>query len=169
MITNRTSSYMNSCAPVCLYLESIENFNMDKPYPLRTPMIVHVLEKDTYPFRPRQKGEEVLGAEYPYLSVIVALMYLANNTRSVIAFAVNHLIRHSATPTMHHWNDIKNILRYLNDTIDLGLFFRRNQDSCLIGMQMLAIYPIHNMSYHKQDSCFYTEGLLSHGSMQNIL
>jgi hypothetical protein len=34
---------------------------------------------------------------------------------------------------MHHWNDIKNILQYLNGTIDLGLFFRRNQESDLIG------------------------------------
>jgi hypothetical protein len=77
---------------------------------------------------PRQEGEEVLGAEYPYLSVIGALMYLANNTRSDIAFTVNCLTRHSALPIMHHWNDIKNILRYLNGTSDLGLLFRRNQD-----------------------------------------
>jgi hypothetical protein len=34
---------------------------------------------------------------------------------------------------MRHWNDIKNILRYLHGKIDLGLFFRRNQESDLIG------------------------------------
>jgi hypothetical protein len=34
---------------------------------------------------------------------------------------------------MRHCNEIKNILRYLNATIDLGLFFRRNQESDLIG------------------------------------
>jgi hypothetical protein len=34
---------------------------------------------------------------------------------------------------MRHWNDIKNILRYLNDTTDLRLFFRKNQDHSLIG------------------------------------
>jgi hypothetical protein len=39
-------------------------------------MVVHALEKDIDPFRPKQEGEEVLGAEYPYLSVIGALMYL---------------------------------------------------------------------------------------------
>jgi hypothetical protein len=73
-----------------------------------------------------------LGAKYPYLSAIGALMYLASNTRPDIAFAVNCLTRHSAAHTMHHWNHIKNILRYLNDTIDLGLFFQINQDSGLI-------------------------------------
>jgi hypothetical protein len=96
---------------------------MYKAYPLMTPMIVRALEKDTDPFGPKQGGEEALGAKYPYLSVIDALMYHANNTRPDIAFTVNCLARHSASPTICHWNDIKNILRYLNGTIDLRLFF----------------------------------------------
>jgi hypothetical protein len=33
---------------------------------------------------------------------------------------------------MRHWNGIKNILRYLNGTIDLDLFFQRNKESGLI-------------------------------------
>ena len=37
------------------------------------------LEKDV--FRPRDEGEEILGSEFPYLSLIGALMYLANSTR----------------------------------------------------------------------------------------
>jgi hypothetical protein len=60
-------------------------------------------------------------------------MYLTNNTRPDIAFAVNCLARHSTAPTMCHWNGIKNILRYLVGTIDLGLYFQENQDSKLIG------------------------------------
>jgi hypothetical protein len=82
--------------------------------------------------RPKQEGEEVLGAEYPYFIVIGALMYLANNTRPDIAFTINYLTRHSAAPTILHWNNITIFLRYLNGTIDLGLFFRRNQESDLI-------------------------------------
>jgi hypothetical protein len=73
-------------------------------------MIDHALEKEIDPFRPKQEGEEVLGVEYPYLSVIGALMYLTNNTRSDIALAINYLARHSAAPTMRHWHGIKNIL-----------------------------------------------------------
>jgi hypothetical protein len=80
----------------------LEKFNMDKAYPQRTTMIVHTLEKDKDPFRPKQEGEEVLGAEYLYLSVIRALIDLANNTRSNIAFVVNCLTRHSAPHTMRH-------------------------------------------------------------------
>jgi hypothetical protein len=99
---------------------------MDKVYPSKTPMVVRALEKDTDPFRPRQEGEKVLGSEYPYLSAIRALMYLANNTRPDIAFAVNLLARYSATPTMRHWNGVKDVLRYLCGTPDLGLLYPKN-------------------------------------------
>jgi hypothetical protein len=47
---------------------------MDKAYPLRTLMIVHALEKDIDPLRQKQDGEEILGAKYPYLCSIGALM-----------------------------------------------------------------------------------------------
>ena len=52
-------------------------------------MVVRSLEADKDPFRPKEEDEEVLGPEVPYLSAIGALMYLANCTRSDIAFAVN--------------------------------------------------------------------------------
>jgi hypothetical protein len=73
-------------------------------------MIVCALKKDKDPFRPKQEGEEVLRAEYTYISAIGALMYLVNNTRPDIAFTVNCLVRHSATYAMCYWNNIKNIL-----------------------------------------------------------
>jgi hypothetical protein len=116
------------------YVQKIlEKFNVDKTYPAITPMIVHALENDKDPFKSREEGEEVLGQKYSYLSVIDALVYLPNSTRLDIAFTVNYLARHTAAPTMHHWNDIKNILRYLVGIIDLGLYFQKNQDSKLIG------------------------------------
>ena len=79
----------------------LEKFNMDKAYPNKTPM-VRSLDKEKDIFRPREEGEEILGSEYPYLSLIGALMYLANSTRPDIAFAVNLLARHSAAPTKRH-------------------------------------------------------------------
>jgi len=111
----------------------LEKFNMDKSYPSKTSMVVRSLDMEKDPFRPRDEDEEVLGPEVPYLSVIGALMYLANQTRPDIAFAVNLLARHSAAPTKRHWTGAKHILRYLNGTKDLGLFFQRNQDTTMIG------------------------------------
>ena len=60
-------------------------------------------------------------------------MYLANNTRPDIEFAVNLLARHSAAPTKHHWVEIKTVFRYLDGTRDLGLSYNRNQDPVLLG------------------------------------
>jgi hypothetical protein len=85
---------------------------MDKTYPSKTTMVIRALENDTNQFQPRQEGEDVLGSEYSYLSVIEALMYLANNTRFDIAFAVTLLARFSAAPNMCHWNGVKDVLRY---------------------------------------------------------
>jgi hypothetical protein len=59
-------------------------------------------------------------------------MYLANNSRPYIEFAVTLLARHSATPTKRHWVGVKSMFRYLNGTRDLGLFYNRSQDSILI-------------------------------------
>ena len=79
------------------YTEKVLNrFYMDKSHPLTTPMVVRSLEPDKDPFRPREDDEEVLGPEIPYLGAIGALMYLANNTRPDIAFAVNLLARFSS-------------------------------------------------------------------------
>ena len=41
--------------------------------------------------RPQENDENLFGLEAPYLSVIETLMYLANYTRSNIAFAINLL------------------------------------------------------------------------------
>jgi hypothetical protein len=60
-------------------------------------------------------------------------MYLANNMNPEIAFVVNVLARLSAAPTMRHWNGVKDVLRYLQDTPDMGLFYKKNQDLSLIG------------------------------------
>ena len=59
---------------------------MHKAHSLSSPMVVLSLNVKNDPFRPCEKGEELLGPKVPYLSVIGALMYLANCTRIDIAF-----------------------------------------------------------------------------------
>jgi len=95
-------------------------------------MVVRSIDIKKDPFRPWEE-EEILGPHVPYLSAVRALMYLANSTRPDIAFEVNLLARHSAAPTKRHWVGVKTVLRYLNGTRDLGLFYSRNQDPILLG------------------------------------
>ena len=80
----------------------LKRFYMDKAHPLSTPMVVRSLDVNKDLFRPQEDNEEIIGPEVPYLSAIGALMYLANNTRPDIAFAVNVLARCSSAPTQRH-------------------------------------------------------------------
>ena len=54
-------------------------------------MVVQSFDVKNDPFCPCEKDEELLGPKVPYLSVIGALMYLANYTRPNIVFYV-HLL-----------------------------------------------------------------------------
>lgn len=56
-----------------------------------------------------------------YFSAIGALYYLANCTRSDIAFSVKVLARSS--PTRRHWNDVKYIFQYLRGKTNMRLFY----------------------------------------------
>ena len=116
------------------YIKKIlKRFNMDKAHPLSSPMVVRSLDVKNDPFRPCEKGEELLGPEVPYLSAIGALMYLANCTRPDIAFSVNLLARYSSAPTRRHWKGIQHILRYLSGTTDMGLFYSNKSKEKLLG------------------------------------
>ncbi|KAL5562762.1 hypothetical protein UlMin_032509 [Ulmus minor] len=106
---------------------------MDKANPLSTPMVVRTLNVEKDPFRPCEDNEDIVGPKVPYLSAIGTLMYLANCTRPDIAFAVNLLARFSSSPTRRHWNGIKHIFRYLQGTIDLGLFYPNESKKGLVG------------------------------------
>ena len=116
------------------YIKKIlKRFNMDKAHSLSSSMVVRSLDVKNDPFRPCEKGEELLGPKVPYLSDICALMYLANCTRPDIAFSVNLLARYSSAPTRRHWNGIKHILRYLSGTIDMRLFYSNKSKEKLLG------------------------------------
>ena len=83
-------------------MKILKRFYMDKAHPLSSPMVVRLLDVKKDPFRPCEKVEELLGPEVPYLSVIGALMYLANCTRPDIVFSVNLLARYSYASTQRH-------------------------------------------------------------------
>ncbi|XP_074318046.1 secreted RxLR effector protein 161-like [Silene latifolia] len=116
-------------------------------------MVVRSLDIDKDPFRPRENNEEILGPKVPYLSAIGALMYIASHTRPDISFSVNLLARFSSCPTRRHWNGIKHVLRYLQGTKDMGLFFpnmSREKSSWFCDTVYLSILI---MPDHKLDMC----------------
>ncbi|XP_052478353.1 secreted RxLR effector protein 161-like [Gossypium raimondii] len=96
-------------------------------------MVVRSLDVNKDQFCSCENDEEFLGLEVLYLSAIGALMYLANNTRTDIAFAVNLLARFGSSPTRRLWNGIKHVCRYLRGTIDMKLFYSNDSKSLLVG------------------------------------
>lgn len=65
-------------------------------------MIVRYLYIKKNHYRPKEDDENALRSEVPYLSVIDALLYLAQYTRSNITFSVNLLAKYSSAPTKRH-------------------------------------------------------------------
>jgi hypothetical protein len=110
----------------------LKRFNMIDAHPLSTPMVGRSSKGDD-PYRPCEEEEEILGEQYPYLAAVGALLYLATSTRPDISFAVSVLARHSARPTLRHWNGIKHLFRYLKGTEHLGLHYTRSANSTLVG------------------------------------
>ena len=106
---------------------------MDKSHPLSSPMVVRSLVVTKDPFQPKEENEELLDPKVPYLNAICALMYLANYTRTDIAFLVNLLARYNSTPTKRHWNEIKHVLRYLRGTCDMELFYSKTLEPQFFG------------------------------------
>ena len=95
-------------------------------------MVVCPLDVKKNSFCPCENGENLLSPEVPYLSVIGALMYLANCTHQDITFSINLLARYSSISTQRHWNGIKHILRYLQGIIDTGLFYLKESKQQLV-------------------------------------
>ena len=98
-------------------------FNMDQANPLAAPMIGRS-KTDDDPYQPCKEEEEVVDKP-KYLTAVGALTYLTTHTRPDIAFATSILARHSQSPTLRHWNGVKQLLRYLRGTFDLGLYYHK--------------------------------------------
>jgi len=57
----------------------------------------------------------------PYRQVVGSLMYLMQGTRPDIAFSVGLVSRFLSAPRESHWSVVKQIVRYISGTLDLGI------------------------------------------------
>ena len=64
----------------------------------------------------------------PYASTIGSLMYAQTCTQPDISFAIGMLGRYQSNPGMDHWKAAKKVMRYLQDTKDFMLIFRRSDN-----------------------------------------
>ena len=90
-------------------------------------------------------------------------MYLANCTRPYIAFPINLSVRYSSVPTQRHWNDIKHILRYLQGTVDMCLFYSKESKQQLLEYAYARYLTDSHKAISQQGMCLIIMELLFHG------
>ena len=59
----------------------------------------------------------------PYKSLLGVLMYIANQTRPDITYAVHRLAKYGNNPGMPHWEALVTVARYVVSTQDMALVF----------------------------------------------
>eukprot|EP00170_Pyropia_yezoensis_P003780 contig_15832_g3791 len=77
---------------------------------------------------PMVRGTELGGGEplpggNRFAELVGSLMYLTNQTRPDVAYAVGKLARRMSSPTEADWRAAKGVLRYLQGTRDMGIVY----------------------------------------------
>lgn len=109
------------------YLEKVlQRFDMSEgTKPVSTPLAPHF--KLSNQLSPTTKEEREYMAKVPYANAVGSLMYAMVRTRPDISQAVSVISRYMHDPGRGHWQAVKWILRYLQNTIDVGLTFERDE------------------------------------------
>ena len=74
------------------------------------------------------KEGESFSEDWDYAAVIGMLMYLANNSRPDIAYAVHQCARFTHCPKKSHGIAVKRVLRYLKGTSEKGMILKPTND-----------------------------------------
>ena len=82
---------------------------------------------------PKNELERKEMKSIPFASVVRSLMYAQTYTRPDISFAIGMLGRYQSNLGMDHWKAVKKVLRYLQDTKDYLLTYRRSDYLKVIG------------------------------------
>jgi len=88
-------------------------------------------------------GEPFDQVDFNYASIVGMLLYVANNTRPDITFAVSQVARFSAAPKVSHARAIKTIVRYLARNTEKGLIIRLSKEfflKCWVDADFAGLY-----------------------------
>jgi len=70
--------------------------------------------------------------DYKYREIIGSLLYLSTKTRPDISFSVGFSSRYIENYSQENINDVKHILKYLNGSINQGIYYKSNaKTNCL--------------------------------------
>ena len=86
-----------------------------------TPLAPHF--KLSASMSPKNDAEWEYMSKVLYVSIVGSLMYVMVYTRPDISKAVGVVSRYMHDPGKEHWQAVKWILRYILNTVDIGLVF----------------------------------------------
>ena len=98
---------------------------------------------------PQDKEGEPHDLGFNYASVVGMAMYLCNNSRPELAFAVHQCARHSFNPKRKHAEYLKRIGRYLLATRDKGLIIKSSQDRSILDIECFVDADFAGMFNHE--------------------
>ena len=117
------------------YLKKVlQRFGMNEnSKPVSTPLAPHL--KLSSLLSPKTDEERAYMAKVPYANAVGSLMYAMVCTRPDISQAVGVVSRFMHDPGKGHWQAVKWILRYIQNTVDVGLVFEQDKSlgQCVVG------------------------------------
>lgn len=78
-------------------------------------------------------NKEELMTKIPYREAVGSLMFAAVVSRPDIMYAVANVSKFLTNPSQEHWQAVKIILRYIRNTLDVGIEYRKTEETRLIG------------------------------------
>ncbi|KAL5865755.1 hypothetical protein ACOSQ3_003269 [Xanthoceras sorbifolium] len=114
------------CLTQSQYLKKVlQRFGMnEQTKPVSTPLAPHF--KLSAQLSPKNDEEREYMAKVPYANAVGSLMYAMVCTRPDISHAVGAVSRYMHDPGKGHWLAVKWILRYIQNTVDVGLVFEQD-------------------------------------------
>lgn len=76
------------------------------------------------PLHPATPGEARISTKNPYAHAVGMLRYIVDCTMPDLAYCAGMLARALKHPTTHHWNTLKQTVKYLKSTPNYGLHYR---------------------------------------------
>ena len=122
-----------------LGLDSAHSNGVKTPAPDKAPL-------------PQDKDGDPNDLGFNYASVVGMAMYLCNNSRPDIAFAVHQCARHCFKPTRKHAEYLKRIGRYLIHTRDKGLIIKPNKNQNILDIECFVDADFAGLFNHEDSA-----------------
>ncbi|XP_033228862.1 secreted RxLR effector protein 161-like [Belonocnema kinseyi] len=104
-------------------IDVLKRFGMSYSKPVSTSMDVNVKVTKS------EQDPKVEERKLPFRELVGALMYLAVATRPDISYAVSALSQFNTCYGKIHWTAANRVLRYLKESVQLGLIFKPVSES----------------------------------------